>query len=123
MSRYIVPILVLFLGASCPVTVGAQESKGYVVGTVTLQNTDWVAEYRPKTAELLKKYGGRILVRGAPLETLEGTEPSGDAILVVEFPSVENAHAWYNDPDYAPLRDLRQTGSTADWVLVKGLGN
>ena len=42
-------------------------------------------------------------------------------MVVIEFPSLENARAWYNDPDYAPLIKLRQTGSEAEIVLVDGL--
>jgi uncharacterized protein (DUF1330 family) len=29
--------------------------------------------------------------------------------------------AWYDDPDYAPMIRLRQTGSDLDFVLVEGL--
>jgi uncharacterized protein (DUF1330 family) len=99
----------------------AADTKAYLVGLVTVKNKDWVKDYRPKTAELLKKYGGRILVRGKPAEVLEGSAPEADAILVVEFPSMEKASAWYNDPDYQPLIELRQTGAEVDFVLVKGL--
>ncbi|MFY2824051.1 DUF1330 domain-containing protein [Ruegeria sp. MALMAid1280] len=121
MFRQVFSVLSLLFGSLVPVMASAEDAKGYIVGTVTIQNKDWIAEYRPKTAELLEKHGGKILVRGAPVETLEGKAPEANAILVVEFPSVESALAWYNDPEYAPLRDLRQTGSTVDWVLVEAL--
>jgi uncharacterized protein (DUF1330 family) len=97
------------------------EQKGYVVGTVTFENKDWVGEYRPKTAKLVEKYGGRILVRGKPVDVLEGSAPDADAILVVEFPSVQKARAWYNDADYAPLKVLRQGGSKSNLVLINAL--
>jgi uncharacterized protein (DUF1330 family) len=99
----------------------AADTEVYLVGLVTVEHKDWVKEYRLKNAELLKKYGGRILVRGKPSKVLEGTAPDADAILVVEFPSMEKATAWYNDPDYQPLIKLRQTGSEVDFVLVEGL--
>jgi uncharacterized protein (DUF1330 family) len=31
------------------------------------------------------------------------------------------ARAWYNDPEYAPLITLRQTGADLDFILVEGL--
>lgn len=110
-------IIALSLGAPAE----AADTKAYLVGLVTVEHKDWVKVYRPKTAELLKKYGGRILVRGKPAKVLEGTAPDADAILVVEFPSMEKANAWYSDPGYQPLIKLRQTGSEVDFVLVEGL--
>ena len=99
----------------------ADEPKGYMVGLVTVENKDWVKPYRAKNSQLLKKHGGRILVRGKPVEILEGTGPNGRAIVIVEFPSMENVRAWYNDPEYRPLIELRQSGSTADFMLLKEL--
>jgi uncharacterized protein (DUF1330 family) len=90
-------------------------------GLVTVANKDWVAEYRAKNTEILKKYGGRILARGKPSVTLEGTAPDVNTMIVVEFPSMEQAKAWYEDPDYQKLVRLRQTGSQADFVLIEGM--
>ncbi|MEE9551225.1 MAG: DUF1330 domain-containing protein [Candidatus Binatia bacterium] len=42
-------------------------------------------------------------------------------IVVLEFPSMEQAKAWYNDPAYTPMIKLRQSGSDAEIVLVEGL--
>lgn len=120
--RMIAPILgATILALSIGTMAKANDLKGYMVGLVKLKNKDWIAEYRPKTAELLAKYGGRILVRGKPSVVLEGSAPDANAILIVEFPSMEKAQAWYNDPEYKPLIQLRQTGSEVDFVLVEEL--
>jgi uncharacterized protein (DUF1330 family) len=42
-------------------------------------------------------------------------------MVMIEFPSMENARAWYNDPDYRSLIKLRQSGSTLDLILVESL--
>jgi uncharacterized protein (DUF1330 family) len=39
-------------------------------------------------------------------------------MFILEFPSVEQAKAWYNDPEYAELIDLRQTGADAEILLL-----
>jgi uncharacterized protein (DUF1330 family) len=36
----------------------------------------------------------------------------------LEFPEVEQAKAWYHDPEYAPMITLRQTGANGDIVVV-----
>jgi len=99
----------------------ADEPKAYMIGLVRIEHKDWVAEYRPRTAALLRKYGGRVLARGKPIAVLEGTAPNAHAILVVEFPSVEKAKGWYSDPKYQPLIELRQSGADVDFVLVEEL--
>jgi uncharacterized protein (DUF1330 family) len=55
------------------------------------------------------------------METLEGTTPLPNVMVVLEFPSLEQARAWYRDPEYAPLIKLRQSGSEIDLVLVEGV--
>ena len=93
----------------------------YLVGGVDVSDPAWVAEYGPKVEALVEKHGGRYLVRGGEMDVVEGTTPAARVMVVIEFPSLENARAWYNDPEYAPLIKLRQTGSEADIVLVDGL--
>ena len=93
----------------------------YLVGGVDVSDPAWVAEYGPKVEALVQKHGGRYLVRGGEMDVVEGTTPAARVMVVIEFPSLENARAWYNDPEYAPLIKLRQTGSEADIVLVDGL--
>lgn len=95
----------------------------YVIARVVeVRDTAWRAEYRPKLAPLVEKHGGKFLVRGsATKERLEGKEKLPSTIVVLEFPSMEDARAWYNDPDYAPLIKLRQSGSDTEVVLVQGV--
>ena len=93
----------------------------YLVGGVDVSDPAWVEEYGPKVQTLVQKHGGRYLVRGGEMDVVEGTTPASRVMVVVEFPSMENARAWYNDPEYAPLIKLRQTGSEAEIVLVEGL--
>ena len=93
----------------------------YVIGRVQMRDPSWVAEYGPKTGELVKKHGGKFIVRGGKMERLEGKESLPSVIVVLEFPSTDQAKAWYNDPEYAPLIKLRQTGSDAELTLIEGI--
>jgi uncharacterized protein (DUF1330 family) len=51
---------------------------------------------------------------------LEGAAPDVTNITMIEFPSMERARAWYNDPEYAPMKRLRQAGSQLNFLLVEG---
>jgi uncharacterized protein (DUF1330 family) len=93
----------------------------YAIGRLDMRNPSWVQEYGPKTAALVAKHGGKYLVRGGSMERLEGSGTLPSLIVVLEFPSMAQAKAWYNDPEYASLIRLRQTGSDLDFILVEGL--
>ena len=92
-----------------------------IVRVLEVRDTAWRAEYAPKTTALVQKHGGKFIVRGGALESLEGNGKLPANIVVLEFPNMEKAKAWYNDPDYAPLIKLRQSGTTSELVLVEGV--
>ena len=63
-------------------------------------------EYRKQVPATLQKYGGKILVRGGQVQTLEG-DWKPKRIVVTEFPSLEQARRWYDSEEYRPLKALR----------------
>jgi uncharacterized protein (DUF1330 family) len=93
----------------------------YAIGRLEMRDPSWLQEYGPKTAALVAKHGGKYLVRGGAMERLEGTGQLPSVMVVLEFPSMAQAQAWYHDPEYAPLIKLRQTGSDLDFILVEGI--
>ena len=94
--------------------------KAYMAGLVRLRDAGWLDEYRPKCLALVEKHGGRYLAAAPGPVQLEGKEPA-DILVVLEFPSLAAARAWYADPDYQPLISLRQSGSEMDLVVAEGL--
>jgi uncharacterized protein (DUF1330 family) len=93
----------------------------YAIGRLEMRDPSWLQEYGPKTAALVAKHGGKYLVRGGAMERLEGIGQLPSVMVVLEFPSMAQAKAWYHDPEYAPLIKLRQTGSDLDFILVEGI--
>ena len=91
----------------------------YVIGRVT-KNHDpsWVEEYLEKIEPLLLRHGAKVLCRSFSVEKLEGSESPPAAVVLIEFPSQEHAHAWYHDEDYAPLIRLRRSGSETEIELL-----
>lgn len=66
-----------------------------------------------------KTAGIQPLVAQNTVEALEGNSPDG--VVVLRFPSVEQARAWYSSPEYQDAIPFRK--QAADWrvVLVEGL--
>jgi uncharacterized protein (DUF1330 family) len=68
----------------------------------------------------LVPFGGRFVVRGGQTEVLEG-EWRPARLVLLEFPSVERARAWWNSPEYAEARALRQATSIGTLIILEGV--
>jgi uncharacterized protein (DUF1330 family) len=91
----------------------------YIVYEVIVTDSSWQEKYLEPTAQLVAKHGGRYLALGAP-EKIEGLREAPSATVILEFPSTEEAKAWHADPEYQPLMQLRQSGSTAEALVIEG---
>lgn len=91
----------------------------YVIADVNVTEPKSYEEYRKMVAPTVAKYGGRFLVRGGACEVKEGDwKPS--RVIVLEFPSMEQARKWYHSPEYAPALALRLKAARAKLILVEG---
>ena len=68
---------------------------------------------------IIAAHGGRYIIRGAPLDHVEGKLPF-KRLVVLEFPSVEAARGFYNSPEYQPVKKLRTDSATSDIAIVDG---
>jgi uncharacterized protein (DUF1330 family) len=93
----------------------------YVIGRLEMRDPSWIEKYRGTVPSIVAKHGGKYLVRGGKMETLEGKAALPTSYVVLEFPSMDQARAFYHDPAYAPFIALRQSGSDLEMVLVEGL--
>ena len=77
-------------------------------------------KYREGVAASVAQFGGRYLVLGGPIEVIEGDwRPVFPVIL--EFPSLEQAHRWFDSEEYRELKRLRLEGSRGDAVFMQGM--
>ena len=92
----------------------------YIVVELEVTDTEGFARYRDMVPATLEAYGGRYLVRGGELETLEGNwHPQ--RFVVIEFDSVEQAKRWWDSEEYRDARDLRQATAKTQMILVEGV--
>ncbi|MGQ4878594.1 DUF1330 domain-containing protein [Billgrantia sp. LNSP4103-1] len=78
-----------------------------------------IVEYLEKIDATLAPYGGHYLVHGGPTEVLEG-HWQGDTIML-GFPSLEQARAWYRSDAYRRILPLRTANAMGDVILVEGV--
>ena len=85
---------------------------------VTL-NRDLV-DYLERIDVTLVPFGGRFLIHGGAKQLREGKVT--DDIVVLAFPGMELARAWYDSPDYQAIKPLRIQGAEGEVFLIEGVG-
>lgn len=91
----------------------------YIIVEVEIHDANAYENYKKLTPGSLKNYGGKFIVRGAKTEALEG-DWSPQRMVVLEFPSVEKAKAWWASEEYAPAKAIRQSAATTKMLVVDG---
>ena len=91
----------------------------YIIVEVSIHNPTEYEDYKKLTPPSLKPFDGKFIVRGGKAETLEG-DWNPERIVVLEFPTIEKAKAWWNSEGYAPAKALRQRTSKKKMIVVPG---
>jgi uncharacterized protein (DUF1330 family) len=92
----------------------------YVVVQVDVTDPVRYEDYKKMVPESLAKFGGRFVVRGGRTETLEGSW-APKRFVMVEFPDMERARAWWASAEYAEAKALRQATSSTEMIVVEGV--
>ena len=92
----------------------------YVVVQVDVKDPVRYEAYKTMVPPTFEKYGGRFLVRGGKTHAMEG-DWAPSRFVLVEFPSVEQAKAWWGSPDYAEAKALRQATSDSQLIIAEGI--
>ncbi|MCX5404451.1 DUF1330 domain-containing protein [Streptomyces sp. NBC_00335] len=78
-----------------------------------------VLRYIEEIQATMDPFEGRFLVHGKEVEVVEGTWPG--TIVVIAFPDLERARAWYASAPYQALIPLRADHIAGDIILVDGV--
>ncbi|MDH6143216.1 MULTISPECIES: DUF1330 domain-containing protein [Kitasatospora] len=78
-----------------------------------------IIEYLERIDATLDDFGGRFIVHGNPIELVEGSWDGN--LIIIEFPDLERARAWYDSPQYQEILPLRTENSVSDTLLVGGM--
>jgi uncharacterized protein (DUF1330 family) len=92
----------------------------YVIVQVDVKDPTRYEDYKKMVPPSLEKFGGRFIVRGGRTHTLEG-DWAPKRFVMVEFPSVEQAKAWWDSPEYRAARDLRWATAESQMIIAEGI--
>ena len=92
----------------------------YVIATVEVKDPVRYEDYKTLVPPSIAAFGGRFVARGGKTDVLEG-DWNPKRLVIIEFPNAERARQWYDSPEYAAARALRQATSTGSLVLIEGV--
>lgn len=92
----------------------------YLIAEIEVTDPALYERYKPLAAAAIVAAGGRYLVRGGETIAMEGAAPAG-RLVVLEFPDLATARAFYDGPGYAEARAIRERAATSRVFITEGL--
>lgn len=92
----------------------------YLIAQVDIHDMDVFLDYQNKAKVTIENAGGKMLVRNAVPEALEGSAP-GSKIVMLEFPTAEIAGKWFKSPEYREVAKIREGKADVAAVMVQGV--
>jgi uncharacterized protein (DUF1330 family) len=92
----------------------------YVIVEIDIVDPAGYEEYKKLAGAAVEKYGGKYIVRGGPVETLEG-DWKPKRIVVLRFDSMQRAKEWLNCEEYREPRKMRHRTAKTRMIVVEGV--
>ena len=91
----------------------------YIIGRIKITDAEAYKPYLEQTPGVVAQFGGRYVVRGGTLETLEGAAEDR-RLVVIGFDDVAAAKRFYHSDAYQAIVPLRRAASEGQLILVDG---
>lgn len=92
----------------------------YLMVQMTVSDPEQYQVYGKAVVPVIAKHGGKFIARGGTVEALERRH-DGRRMVVFEFPSMEAVKAFWNSPEYVPMKKLRENAAVLDVWAVEGV--
>lgn len=94
----------------------------FLLANLVVQDTDKYRKYEKGFFPILWRYGGELLTYDDNPHTFEGTAPRPGRVIILKFPSEQQARKWYADSDYQALSAHRRAGTQLEFLtMVRGM--
>ena len=104
------------------VVIRAQQTAtppAYVIAEVDVTDPTAFQNYSVKVPETLEPFHGHFIVRGGKTQAVEGEAPK--RMVVIAFPSLEEARGWYDSPAYRAILPMRTSSAKTRLFIVEGV--
>ncbi len=93
--------------------------KTYLILDLTITDMETFMIYVREIPVHIKRHNGRYIVEGVKPDCIEG-DWQPETIVILEFPSPEDARAFLKDLEIQPLFAIRQKSTISKLILVEG---
>jgi uncharacterized protein (DUF1330 family) len=93
----------------------------YYLAEFRLTDAEGIRPYSAAVESTFRPYGGSYVVRGGKVTSLEGAPTQ--RIIMIAFPSMERAKAWYDSEAYRAIRPIRQRSAISRAFILGALPN
>lgn len=91
----------------------------YLIVRVNVTDSTRFADYIKAVPQVIGRFDGKYIVRGGDVLTLEGPEEKR-RIIVIEFPTLQQARNFYNSDEYTEVRKLRTGAAEGEIIAIQG---
>jgi uncharacterized protein (DUF1330 family) len=92
----------------------------FLFDNVEVRDPVALAGYAKQAVKIVAEHGGRYVALDAVPEVVEGVNPGLRSVVLMEFPDVASARAWYDAPVYQPFKAIRHRAVLNNAVLIAG---
>lgn len=89
----------------------------YIVADVEWIDPAKIEEYSQVAYPTLVAAGGKMLAATDQAEVIEGEWGPG-ILVIIEFPTAEDARRWLDSPEYRPAREVRHQAARTNLILI-----
>ena len=93
--------------------------KGYLVANIRVKDEEKFQQFSGMAGPAIKKYGGKVLARGAVADRLEGDVDG--IVMMIEFESKDAANTFYHSEEYQAAKTVREECADTDLMIAEGL--
>ena len=94
--------------------------KGYVVAVYEeINDPELLKKYAEKASVALRKYSGKIIIRGGKSESKEG-KPSPRTVII-EFSSINDAEIFYKSQEYQEAKKILGNSVKRNYQIIEGV--
>jgi uncharacterized protein (DUF1330 family) len=93
-------------------------AKSYWISRCEVHDPEAYKRYIEIAVPAFVRHGAKFLARGGKVEAMMGAAMSRN--IVIEFPSMEAARAFFNSPEYTEALNWRRKSSTGEIYVVEG---
>ena len=92
----------------------------YFIIQINITNPENYKDYIVQVTPIVKKFGGKYIIRGGKSENVEGSWPF-ERTVVLKFPSYNMVKKWHNSEEYRPIKKIREDNSEGNAIIIDGV--